>query len=358
MFRKSMWILSLILIFLAGITIAILNLPQFGKSATGERLRRMEASPNYHNGAFRNLSETPSFTSDDNAITTFYKMLFGKPERLRPDEAIPTVKTNLKTLPPEQNQLIWMGHSSYYMQLDGKKILVDPVLSNYASPFPGMIKAFEGTDLYTTDDIPDIDYLVITHDHWDHLDMKTIRKLHTRFKQVITGLGVGAHLEYWGVEAAKITEFDWNDSLVTADGFEFHATPARHFSGRGIKRNGTLWVSFVVKSPSKKIFIGGDGGYDTHFEKIGQKFGPFDQVILEAGQYDRRWKFIHMMPEEVVQAAKDLNAKSLLPVHHSRFALAAHPWDEPMQRVKAGHRSTQASYRLISPVIGKAIPDL
>lgn len=350
-----MWIITLIIVTLVVITFIILNLPQFGKSATGERLRRIEASPNYKDGAFRNLSETPSFTSNDNAFTTFYKMLFSKPERLRPEEIMPSVKTNLTTLNPQQDVVVWMGHSSYFMQVDGKKILVDPVLSNYASPFPWIIKAFDGTSIYTPDDIPEIDYLVITHDHWDHLDMRTLKNIHPRVKQVVTGLGVGAHLEYWGVDAAKINEFDWKDSLQFDNNIHFHATTARHFSGRGLKRNGTLWVSFVLQTPTRKIFIGGDGGYDQHFAEIGRQFGPFDLVLLEAGQYDKRWKYIHMMPEEVVQAAIDLNTRSLMPVHHSRFALAAHPWDEPVKRVKASYDSIKPTYELLLPTIGKPL---
>lgn len=355
MFKKIMWILSLIVLILFTVTAIIVNLPQFGKKATGDRLRRIEASPNYKEGAFQNLSETPSFTSDDNAVTTIYKMLFSKPERLRPEQAMPVEKTELTNLNPRHDYLIWMGHSSYFMQVDGKKILVDPVLSSYASPFPGIISAFEGTAVYTPEDIPEIDFLVITHDHWDHLDMQTIQKIHPRVKQVVTGLGVGAHLEYWGVDAAKINEFDWTDSLETEDGFRFHATSARHFSGRGLKRNGTLWVSFVLQTPGKTIFIGGDGGYDTHFSEIGQQFGPFDLVLLEAGQYDKRWKYIHMMPEEVVQAANDLNARTMMPVHHSKFALAAHPWDEPVKRVKARYDSIKPTYELLLPTIGKPL---
>jgi len=185
--------------------------------------------------------------------------------------------------------------------------------------------------------------------------MKTIRKIHPRVKQVITGLGVGAHLEKWGVDPSKIREFDWYDSHVFSDGFELHATPARHFSGRGFKRNTTLWTSFVLKTPTAKVFIGGDGGYDTHFAEIGNKFGPFDLVILEAGQYDRRWKHIHLMPDEVIKAAIDLQAHRLLPVHNSKFALAAHPWDEPRNKVVEHHQLAKPDYHLLTPIIGEKV---
>lgn len=350
-----MWILSVFVVIVIVFTFIVLNLPQFGKNARGERLRRIEASPNFREGEFRNLSETIQFTSDESFVSTFYKMLAGKVEGLRPEADVPTVKTILKELDPQRDYLIWMGHSSYFLQISGKKLLVDPVFSDYASPFPTIIKAFKGSTVYTADDLPEIDYLIITHDHWDHLDMRTIRDIHPGVKQVLTGLGVGAHLEHWGVESLKIYEFDWNDSLKIEDEFEFHATPARHFSGRGLKRNGTLWVSFVVKAPSATVFIGGDGGYDSHFTEIGHRFGPFDLALLENGQYDNRWKYIHMMPEEVIQAAIDLTASKLIPVHNSRFALAAHSWDEPLNRVSEQYEKTQPAFQLLTPVIGKSI---
>lgn len=355
MIIKIMLILSGIILSVVVSTFIILNLPQFGQSASGERLKRILESPNFKDGAFQNLNHTPSFTSDDNAFTTFYKMLFKKTDRIRPDTIVPSVKTALDKQSVEKDFLVWFGHSSYFMQLSGKKILVDPVLSGHASPFPFAIKAFDGTDIYKPADIPEIDYLIITHDHWDHLDMKTIREIHPRVKQVFTGLGVGAHLEKWGVDASKIREFDWYDSFLISDGFELHATPARHFSGRGFKRNTTLWTSFVLKTPSAKVFIGGDGGYDTHFAETGNKFGPFDLVILEAGQYDRRWKYIHLMPDEVIQAATDLKARRLLPVHNSKFALAAHPWDEPRNKVASYYQLAKPGYQLLEPIVGEKV---
>ena len=184
------------------------------------------------------------------------------------------------------------------MQLDGKKVLVDPVFSGSASPLPFGTKAFAGTDPYTTADMPEIDYLFITHDHWDHLDYETICALQPKIKQIICPLGVGAHLTYWGFVQEFIHEINWNEDLFLGTGFNVHSIPARHFSGRDYKRNGTLWSSFILKTPSHKIFIGGDSGYDTHFKEAGDQFGPFDLVILENGQYDKKWKYIHMQPAE------------------------------------------------------------
>jgi L-ascorbate metabolism protein UlaG (beta-lactamase superfamily) len=197
------------------------------------------------------------------------------------------------------------------MQIDGKRFLVDPVLNGSASPVKFTTRSFKGSDVYTTGAIPDIDYVFITHDHWDHLDHDTITQLKPKIKKIITGLGVGEHLERWGFEKGAIIERDWNEKIVLEDGFVVNTAPARHFSGRGFKRNGSLWMSFILQTPTMKIYIGGDSGYDTHFIEIGNKFGPFDLAVLENGQYDKNWKYIHMMPEEVVQAAEDLRAKVL-----------------------------------------------
>src|SRR5690606_1032338 len=163
----------------------------------------------------------------------------------------------------------------------------------------------------------EIDYLLITHDHWDHLDYKTVEKLREKVKTVICPLGVGAHLEHWDYDPAIIREEDWNQTIPLDAGFVVHTTPARHFSGRGFRRNQTLWTSYVLQAPSMRIFIGGDSGYDTHFAKIGEQFGGFDLAILENGQYSKYWKHIHTLPHEVLQAAADLNAKNVFPVHSS-----------------------------------------
>ncbi|MFL5809958.1 MAG: MBL fold metallo-hydrolase, partial [Flavisolibacter sp.] len=178
-------------------------------------------------------------------------------------------------------------------------------------------------------------------------------ELKPKIGKVITGLGVGAHLERWGYDANRIIEKDWNEQLFVEDGFIVNTKPARHFSGRGFKRNGSLWLSFVLTTPTKKIFIGGDSGYDTHFAEIGRQHGPFDLVILENGQYNKNWKHIHMMPEEVVQAAEDLKAKKLFPVHWSKFSLSLHSWDEPMIRVYKEAR--RKGMPIIHPMIGEAV---
>jgi len=327
--------------------------PQFGKAPSGERLKRIQASANYKDGQFQNLSNTPSLTNGANYIGVMWEFFFAKDKRNTPADTLPSHKTDLFKLNPAENVLVWFGHSSYFMQLDGKKFLVDPVLSGHASPVSFITKSFNGTDVYTTDDIPPVDYLFISHDHYDHLDHQTIVKLKPKIGKIITGLGTGAHLEYWGYDNNSIIEKDWNEEVLLEEGFTVHTTPARHFSGRGFKRNGTLWMSFVLTSPTKKIFIGGDSGYDTHFKTIGDHYGPFDLAILENGQYNKSWKYIHMMPEELVKAAEDLKAKALMPVHWGKFSLAIHAWDEPIIRlVKEAKRKKMP---IVHPMIGEAV---
>ena len=326
---------------------------KFGKRPSGERLALIKKSPNYKNGRFVNSNPTPELTEGYKMINVAYEHFFKKAERRSPLENIPTVKTDLLNLPAAEDVLVWFGHSSYFMQIEGKRILVDPVFSGNASPIPGTMKAFKGADRYTVDDIPAIDYLFITHDHYDHVDYDTIVKLQPKIKQVICGLGVGSHFEHWGYAAENIIEKDWDEKIVLGDGLVVYTTTARHFSGRFIPRCDTLWLSFVLQTPGLKIFIGGDSGYDSHFAEIGKIHGPFDLAILENGQYDKKWKYIHMLPGEIFKAAKDLRAKRIFPVHSSKFALANHPWDEPLVKVTAQNKKEKLS--LITPMIGEQV---
>ncbi len=343
-------IISVILLVILA-TIIIVNQTQFGQLPSGKSLNRVKQSPNYRNGEFQNLNFTPTFAEDVSKFEVIRDGIFKVNRRKSPETTLPSVKTNLKNLAPDKNILIWFGHSSYFLQIDGKKILVDPVFSGHASPFSFMVNSFKGTDVYAPEDFPPIDYLLITHDHWDHLDYQTITKL--KFGKVITGLGVGAHFQRWGFSPDQIIELDWNQTSKLELGFVITATPGRHFSGRGFKRNQSIWSSFVLQTPSKKIFIGGDSGYDTHFAAIGAEHGPFDLALLECGQYNKSWKYIHMMPEQTVQAAINLKAKILMPVHWAKFALALHPWDESIIRVtREAHR---LNLPIIHPMIGEVV---
>ncbi|MCG6188373.1 MBL fold metallo-hydrolase [Maribellus maritimus] len=343
---------AILIVFFIGFSIFVfLRHPKFGKTPRGTRLEKVKSSPNYKDGSFQNLTITPQLAEEATFSKMFHDFFFTKNKR--PKGRIPSQKTNLFDLSPEENVLIWFGHSSYFIQIDGKKILVDPVFCGNASPFSFMIKAFDGTDVYTTEDIPAIDYLFITHDHWDHLDYKTMRDLKPKICKVITGLGAGEHLEYWGFEHEQIIEKEWYRLVELDKGFTAAVTPARHFSGRGLKSKQSLWASFVLQTKTFRIFIGGDGGYDSHFKEIGQKFGRFDLAILENGQYNTSWKYIHMMPEQVLQAARDLGAKRLFPVHNSKFALANHAWDEPLKKITA--LNSNSDQAIITPMIGEKV---
>ncbi len=166
-------------------------------------------------------------------------------------------------------------------------------------------------------------------------------------------MGVGAHLEHWGFDMNSVIEKDWNEEIKLADGFIVYTAPGRHFAGRTLKRNRSLWMSFVLQTPTMKLFLGGDSGYDTHFAAIGNAYGPFDLAILECGQYNDYWKYIHMMPEEVIQAGFDLKAKKILPVHWAKFSLSLHAWDEPVIRITT--EANEKNMPLLLPLIGEAV---
>ncbi len=325
----------------------------FGKLPSGKRLERIKSSPNYKDGSFQNIDTTPMMAEGTSYPKMFYNFFFSPSVNREPSKTLPSILTNLKSLPDEPT-IIWFGHSSYLITVNGKRILVDPVFSQRASPvqYAGG-KAYPVTNPYSIDDFPDVDLVVISHDHYDHLDYNTIQKLRSRTKLFCTGLGIGSHLEHWGVPESQIREFDWWEGDEVVPGLELTCTPARHFSGRGFTRGQTLWSSFVLKADRFRIFIGGDSGYDASFKKIGEKFGPFDLVMLECGQYDTQWPYIHMMPEQTVQASIDLNSAALLPVHWGKFTLALHPWDEPIRR--AARSAAERQVNMATPLIGETM---
>ena len=350
---SAVLLIFLLIIFLTLFIIIYLKLPKFGKLPSGNRLDRILQSPNFKNGKFRNVNPTPDLAEGVTYFDAMKEFLFENSKNSKPKGIIPSQKTDLHNLSPDENVLVWFGHSSYFMQVSGKKILVDPVFSGSASPIYFTTKSFNGSDVYSADDIPEIDYLFISHDHWDHLDFKTISKLKHKIKKIFTGLGVGEHLEYWGFDKNIIYENDWDEEIIPDKGFVINTVSARHFSGRTFKRCPVIWLSFAFKTPDMNIFIGGDSGYDIHFKSIGNKFGPFDFAILECGQYNKNWKYIHMMPEEVVQASIDLKAEVFMPVHWSKFKLAPHSWDEPVKRVTK--ESKRLGTNIIHPMIGQKV---
>lgn len=353
MIRKISKILVISIISFSLIVILFMQQESFGKLPQGARKQKIEQSSNYKDGSFQNRIETPMMAPDVSYFSMIRKFLSDKPETY-PHAKIPSVKTDLKTFTSEKPSIIWFGHSTYLISIDNKKILVDPVFSQRPSPVQYVgSKAFEGSMVYNAEDFPEIDLLIISHDHYDHLDYNTILKLNVTIKKFCVPIGVGEHLSKWGVDESKITEFDWWDSAEVFPGLQITSTPARHFSGRGLTRNKTLWSSYVLQSKETKIFIGGDSGYDNAFKEIGDKFGPFNIAFLECGQYDPQWPNIHMMPEETVQAGVDLKTEILMPVHWGKFVLANHPWKEPIQRAKKHAESLQI--KVTTPRIGEPV---
>ncbi len=309
-------------------------------------------SDHYADGHFKNPIDRPIIDSTESIATRLYKFVFDENEDTIPTQPLPSNKTDLTQLDPSENIIVWMGHSSYFMQLDGKKYLVDPVFSENASPVPMTNVAFKGSNIYTADDIPNIDYLLITHDHWDHLDYPTIKALRSKIDQVVTPLGVGSYLKQWGFDSNKIFQGDWYSNTKQQD-LEIHILPAQHFSGRLLERNRTLWGSFAVITPKHKVYFGGDSGYGPHFKDIADKLGNFDIAILEDGQYNETWPYIHMTPEEAVQAANDLGARAMLPSHNSKFKLSKHAWYDPLERTYQA--SQNQLFKLMTPLIGQQI---
>lgn len=326
---------------------------KFGKAPSGARLERIKQSANFKNGKFQNQRHTPALTEGYGYAGVMYEFFFKKRPGRIPANLIPSTKTDLLHLSLSEDVLVWFGHSSYFIQINGKRILVDPVFSGNASPIPGSNKAFKGTDRYTVDELPPIDYLFLSHDHYDHVDHQTLLLLKNKTKRIFCGLGVGAHLEHWGFDMNHVEEKDWNEETLLDFGMKMYTKPTRHFSGRGFTRNNTLWLSFLIETPSMKIYIGGDSGYDTHFKEIGNKHGPIDLAILENGQYDIKWKYIHLLPHEVLLAAQDLKAKRLFPVHSSKFAMANHAWDEPL--IKLTELNQKVHMPLVTPIIGELV---
>jgi L-ascorbate metabolism protein UlaG (beta-lactamase superfamily) len=312
--------------------------------------KHIQQSKNYSNGAFVNLEHTVML-SEEASIYEMTKDFIKSNKKRVPQQQIPHIKTNLNQLDLNHDAITWLGHSSYHIILEGKHILVDPVFSGYAAPFSFMIKAFSGSNAYNTDDFENIDILILTHDHYDHLDYHTLIKLKSKIKSIYCSLGLASHLTYWGFDSKLIHELDWWQSKQIDDCVKITASPARHFSGRGIKRAQTLWSSFVLTSNKRNLFLGGDSGYGAHFSAIGNKFGEFDIAILECGQYNEKWPMIHMTPEQTVQAGIDLKAKIILPVHWAKFALAYHDWDEPINRFTKKAEEIKVNY--ITPLIGQ-----
>ncbi|WP_410620321.1 MBL fold metallo-hydrolase [Amycolatopsis sp. cmx-8-4] len=312
---------------------ALRDLPAaFGAKAAGARAERVRRSPQFDGKVFRNVAPRHPMTAASMS-TIFREMFFGTDRELRkPAGAIPMVKA-APVETAEGLHLTWYGHASTLVELDGARVLLDPVWSDRVSPatFAGPRRLHEPP--VPLSGVGRVDAVVISHDHYDHLDLATIRSLVTSTAApFLVPLGVGAHLERWHVPADRIIELDWHEEATVA-GVRFISTPAQHFSGRGITNDDTLWTSWALLGPRHRVFYTGDTGYFDGFASIGAEHGPFDVALVQIGAYAPQWPDIHMTPEEGVAAGLDVRAKLLVPVHWATFSLAMHPWGEPADRV-------------------------
>ena len=276
----------------------------------------------------------------------------------RPSQELPADFSGLYTHPPEKKdtfECYWFGHSAVKLHMNGLNILIDPQLGPVASPVPGTVSRFSDVSNIEWDKIPEIDLLVYSHDHYDHLDYYSFKKLQAKVIHFLVPLGVGSHLIYWGVPENKITECDWNEEYEYG-GIQFAARPNKHFSGRAPKtRNNSLWCGWAIRSPFHNIYFSSDSGYFDGFRETGEKYGPFDLCFVECGQYNTLWKENHMMPEESLQAFIDLEGKLMLPIHWAGFSLAPHDWKEPIERLFNAAETRGYSEKIITPKLGKIV---
>lgn len=325
--------------------------PQFGAAPQGDHLNRIMQSENFSNGQFQNQIPTFMDLGFRNGSKVMYEWIFNAEGR-EPSQPIPVAFKPASDISDSTLSVVWYGHSAVLLKMDGKKILLDPMLGEAAAPVSFMTRRFQYQEPIQLDKFSDIDAVIISHDHYDHLDYKSILKLKDKVQHFFTALGVGAHLKRWGVDSTKITELDWWES-VNYDHLQFVAAPARHFSGRGLNdRNKTQWASWIIAGKKEKVYFSGDSGYGPHFKEIGERYGPFDFAMMECGQYNLRWEAIHMLPEQTIQAGKDIKCKSLMPIHWGAFNLSLHTWTEPVERAL---KAADSEIDVITPTIGEEI---
>jgi L-ascorbate metabolism protein UlaG (beta-lactamase superfamily) len=311
---------------------AVRDVPvSLGGRPRGEGAQRVRRSPQYRDGTFHNApTRYPSVAAVDR--TVIRELLFGK-QRRRPAGPVPTHRPQPAAGDADELAVVWYGHASALVEIEGHRVLIDPVWSERCSPSRLVGPRRLHPVPVPLSALPALDAVLISHDHYDHLDLPTVRALvRGQAAPFLVPLGVGAHLARWGVPADRIVELDWNEG-VTVAGLRLTATPARHFSGRGFTRDRTLWSSWVVAGKRRRVFYTGDSGYFEGYAAIGAEHGPFDVTLMQVGAYDHAWPSIHMFPEEAVSAHLDLRGDLLLPVHWATFNLALHSWDEPVNRL-------------------------
>ena len=345
-------------------TYSLLGCSQLGENPSGTYLEELKKSPNYsiENKRFKNrrenlleeLGEEDSFWK--NPMKRFSNNMLFNPNQTVPAKTLPEVRPpNIQKFlePTGSIKFIWFGHSTILVNIRNTIVLVDPIFSPSASPVNFIVPRFQPPVL-DLQELPKIDVVLISHDHYDHLDMHTVQYLKDYVSKFVVPLGVSAHLRSWGVQDIQITELDWWKSFDFM-GVSFTSTPAQHFSGRQALFNTqqTLWSSWVVQSGNVSFYFSGDSGYDVHYKQIGEQFGPLDLVFIDSGQYNVRWKGVHNLPEEAVQASIDLKGRYLVPVHWGMFNLAIHNWYDPIQ--ESEKFSKKHNVKLMTPKLGQLI---
>ena len=345
------WLLG-IAVLLGAVVYAFFTFhPVFGGKPDEASLAKMQASKHYNGKQFQNLEETPTLTSEEEL--SIWKWAYNHlttGEDKNPTEPLPTVK--LDNSQWQNGSIAWLGHSTTMFQTGGKKFITDPVFYR-ASPVPFTGSPFEMTHTPTIDELPELDVVLISHDHYDHLDYLAIKEIvaKNKAKQFIAPLGVKAHLIRWGVKPESITELDWEEQTQVGD-VAITLVPARHFSGRNLgDQSPTLWGGYVVKSPDLSLYFSADSGYGKHYAEIIAKYAPFDFVMIENGAYNEKWALIHEFPEQGVQALKDVGATKAMPIHWGKFDLAEHHWKNPIERFTKA--AEPAGFDIATPKIGQ-----
>jgi len=330
--------------------------PQFGGSATAAEELAYAQTGHYENGVFLN-KEAINMELDCHSIKQMLRETMSPDPNVSPDQDVQVQKITAESIlnkPDSIVRLTWFGHSTFLVEMDGSTILLDPVFGQYAAPHPLLGRKRYNSEMpISIADLPSIDAVVISHDHYDHLDYESLKQLKDKTTTFFVPLGVDNHLERWGVPQGKIVKMDWWQEKLF-NGIKIAFTPSRHMSGRRLNdQYATLWGSWVFSGKDYNLFFSGDGGYGKHFKEIGEKYGAFDIALMECGQYNLLWADVHMMPEQSVAAGIDLQAKMIVPIHWGSFTLATHSWKDPIERITK--EAMKLNMPIATPRIGEPI---
>lgn len=327
-------------------------LPSFGAKLSLTEKKAYQNSPNFQYGKFNNLKPLKTSYKGPNFIdNSIEDAAFRRPDFRIPNQAIAAHHFSDNNL---DTQIFWIGHSTIFLKIDTLKIWIDPMFSRTPSPLSFVGRPRYSSELpFQAEDLGIIDAVLLTHDHYDHLDYNTINAIKQNVQQFYCPLGMRAHLNRWGVADSKITELDWHDS-IQINSIQITFTPSHHYSGRSLNdRFGSLWGGWVIRGSKDNIYVSGDGGYGPHFESIGKKYGPFDFAMIECGQYCKYWINNHLFPEQTAQVGVDVAAKVVMPIHWGAFTLAFHAWDSPVERLLK--QADIHGLSICTPLIGQAV---